>query len=141
MEGSRNPRFCTMGHGCIGRPRVYVYRGDRNRARIGERVTFADDVELFVGGNHRSEWVTIFPVREVYDLPGAFTDNPWSKGDIVIANDVVIGRGTKIMSGVTVGDGAIIRPYSIVLKDVEPRAVVAGCPARAVTDGAAATGG
>lgn len=124
--------FCVLGPGCRGRPRVLVYRGDRNRLRAGANVTFGEDVDIFVGGNHRTDWVATFGIREVFDLPGAFVDNPWSKGDVVIGNDAVIGRGVKIFSGVTVGEGAMVRPYSIVVGDVAPHTAVQGCPAREV---------
>lgn len=52
------------------------------------------------------------------------------KGDIVIGNDVWIGRESIIMPGVKIGDGAIIAAYSVVTKDVEPYSVVGGNPAR-----------
>jgi len=51
------------------------------------------------------------------------------EGDIVIGNDVWIGREAKILDGVTIGDGAIVGAYSVVTKDVPPYAVVAGNPA------------
>ena len=42
------------------------------------------------------------------------------KGDIVIGNDVWLGRECVIMPGVKIGDGAIVAAYSVVTKDVEP---------------------
>lgn len=51
------------------------------------------------------------------------------KGDIVIGNDVWLGRECVIMPGVTIGDGAIVAAYSVVTKDVEPYSVVGGNPA------------
>lgn len=49
---------------------------------------------------------------------------------ISIKSDVWIGAGAKVLDGVTIGEGAIVGAGSIVLHDVEPRAVVAGVPAR-----------
>lgn len=51
------------------------------------------------------------------------------KGDIVIGNDVWLGRECVIMPGVKIGDGAIVAAYSVVTKDVEPYSVVGGNPA------------
>lgn len=51
------------------------------------------------------------------------------KGDIVIGNDVWIGRESVIMPGVTIGDGAIVAAYSVVTKDVPPYGVAGGNPA------------
>jgi acetyltransferase-like isoleucine patch superfamily enzyme len=90
------------------------------------------DVELLIGGNHRTEWVTNFALREVYGLPGAYLDNPWSKGDVTIDDGAMIGRGSRIMSGVRLGRGAVVMPYSIVTRDVPPGATVLGQPAREV---------
>lgn len=51
-------------------------------------------------------------------------------GDTTVGNDVWIGREATIMPGVTIGDGAVVGAHSVVTKDVEPYAVVAGNPAR-----------
>lgn len=55
-----------------------------------------------------------------------------TKGSISVGNDVWIGTRAIILSGVTIGDGAVIGAGSIVTKDVEPYAVVAGVPAERV---------
>ena len=55
-----------------------------------------------------------------------------TKGDTIVGNDVWIGYGTTIMSGVTIGDGAIIATKSVVTKDVEPYAIVGGNPAKEI---------
>ena len=57
--------------------------------------------------------------------------NAWdNKGDIVIGNDVWIGYEALILSGVTVGDGAIIGTRAVVTKDVPPYTIVGGVPAK-----------
>ena len=53
-----------------------------------------------------------------------------SKGDVVIGNDVWICANAIILSGVTIGDGAVIANGAIVTRDVEPYSVVAGNPAK-----------
>ena len=57
-------------------------------------------------------------------------NHPITKGDIHVGNDVWIGRDSIIMSGVTIGDGAIIGARAVVTKDVEPYSIVGGVPAR-----------
>ena len=49
-----------------------------------------------------------------------------------IGNDVWIGMNAMILSGVKIGDGAVVGAGSVVTKDVEPYAVVAGNPAREI---------
>lgn len=55
-----------------------------------------------------------------------------AKGPIVVGNDVWIGAQCVILSGVTIGNGAIIAANSVVNKDVPPYAVVAGSPAKII---------
>ena len=55
-----------------------------------------------------------------------------NKGDIVIGNDVWIGYEAVIMSGVHVGDGAVIASRAVVTKDVPPYTIVGGTPAREI---------
>ena len=55
-----------------------------------------------------------------------------NKGDIVIGNDVWIGFEAIILSGVTIGDGAIIGTRAVVTKDVPPYTIVGGIPAKAI---------
>ncbi|MCP4710347.1 MAG: CatB-related O-acetyltransferase, partial [Planctomycetes bacterium] len=56
----------------------------------------------------------------------------FSKGKIVIGNDVVISNGARIMSGVTIGDGAVVGAGTLVNKDVPPYAIVGGVPAKVI---------
>ena len=55
-----------------------------------------------------------------------------NKGDIVIGNDVWIGYEALILSGVTIGDGAIIGARAVVTKDVPPYTIAGGVPAKAI---------
>ncbi len=55
-----------------------------------------------------------------------------NKGDIVIGNDVWIGYEAVILSGVTIGDGAVIGSRAVVTKDVEPYTIVGGVPAKPI---------
>ena len=120
-----------MGRHSHGEPLIPTYPGDTAWVRVGAFVSIALDVVLLDGGNHRTDWVSTFPFRARFNLPGAYSDgHPWTKGDVVIGNDVWIGRGVRVLSGVTVGDGATIGGYSVVTKDVRPYAIVAGNPAR-----------
>jgi acetyltransferase-like isoleucine patch superfamily enzyme len=97
---------------------------------IGSFCSIAADVEIMLGGNHRTEWVSTFPFRVCFDLPGAYEDgHPHSRGDVVVGHDVWIGRGARILSGVSIGNGAVVAGFSVVARDVRPYAVVAGNPA------------
>jgi acetyltransferase-like isoleucine patch superfamily enzyme len=123
----------SIGAHSYGVPIVHRYRGDTARASIGSFVSIAAEVELFVGGNHRADWISTYPFRVMFDLPGAFEDgHPASKGDIHIGHDVWLARGAKIMSGVEVGDGAVVAAHAVVTRPVRPYAIVGGNPAREI---------
>lgn len=57
-----------------------------------------------------------------------------SKGPISIGNDVWIGDKATVLSGVTIGNGAVVAANSVVTKDVPEYCVVAGNPARIIKD-------
>ena len=52
------------------------------------------------------------------------------EADIVIGNDVWVGYGAQIMSGVTIGSHSIVGAGAVVTHDVPEFAVVGGVPAR-----------
>ncbi|QHL89493.1 hypothetical protein GU926_17095 [Nibribacter ruber] len=56
----------------------------------------------------------------------------FSKGDIVIGNDVWIGAHSIVLSGVTIGNGAIIGANSVVTKDLPPYSIAVGTPAKVI---------
>lgn len=49
-----------------------------------------------------------------------------------IGDNVLIGAGAKVLGNIKVGDGAMVAAGSVVLKDVSPKCVVAGVPAKPV---------
>lgn len=101
-----------------------------SKLTIGKYCSLAP-FEVFLGGNHHYEHVSQYPFRSVLDRPGR-EDDAWNAGDVVIGNDVWVGHGALILSGVTIGDGAVVAARSVVTKDVRPYAIVAGNPAREI---------
>lgn len=56
----------------------------------------------------------------------------YSSGAITIGKNVWIGDKATVLPNVTIGDGAIVAANAVVVKDVPPYCVVAGCPAKVV---------
>ena len=101
---------------------------------IGNFCAIANGVSIFLGGNHRHDWITTFPFGWTHSqnfkkMKGVHNA---TRGDVVIENDVWIGDGATIMSGVRIGNGAIVAANSHVVKDVEPYSMVGGNPAKLI---------
>jgi len=123
-----------VGRHTYGHEQISVrHWGEPAELSIGSFCSVADRVVVFLGGNHRVDWVTTYPFPEFAERwPGAagLTGHPSTNGDVRIGNDVWIGSNVTIMSGVKIGDGAAIAADSTVTRDVEPYAIVGGNPAR-----------
>jgi acetyltransferase-like isoleucine patch superfamily enzyme len=108
--------------------------GEGATLSVGSFTSIADRVVVFLGGNHRTDWVTTFPFgvvsTDVFPHPRCQTNV--SKGNVIIGNDVWIGSNVTIMSGVTIGDGAVVAANSTVTKNVEPYTIVGGNPAKVI---------
>ena len=106
---------------------------------IGKFCQLASGTKFIMGpANHRLCSATTYPFNV---FGGAWTENTPPhldqlphKGDIVIGNDVWIGRESIIMPSVKIGDGAIIAAYSVVVKDVPAYTVYGGNPAKFIKD-------
>ena len=99
---------------------------------IGNFCSIAANVTVFLGNNHRTDWISTYPFGHIHPNPFNKFDgkgHPSTKGNVIIGNDVYIGTSAVIMSGVTIGDGAVIGASSVVTKDVPPFTIYAGNPA------------
>jgi len=106
-------------------------RKDVDKLIIGSYCSIGSGAVFMMAGNqgHNSSWASTFPF---YFQANIFKEakNGFKKaGDTVIGNDVWIGSEAMIMSGVTIGDGAIIASRAVVIKDVPAYSVVGGNPA------------
>ena len=106
--------------------------GEGADVKVGSFCSIADNVTIFIGGNHRTDWVTTYPFghihKNVFDHHGK--GHPATKGDVIIGNDVWIGSGSTILSGIKIGDGAVIAANSVVAKDIPAYAIAGGNPAK-----------
>jgi acetyltransferase-like isoleucine patch superfamily enzyme len=109
---------------------IDCYKGSLSKVKIGKYCSISKNVRLITGGIHPTNWVSTFPFRVMFNLTGKHEDGmPSSKGPITIGNDVWIGTGATILSGVRIGHGAVIAAGALVTKDVPDYAIVVGVPA------------
>lgn len=131
---ARLPGQIMAGAYTYGRPKVRFPESGA-KLTIGRYGSIADGVEILLGGNHRTDWATTYPFPA---LPGLWPEakgmdgHDATRGDVTIGHDVWLGSQVMIMSGVSIGHGAVIAARAVVTKDVAPYAVVGGNPAREI---------
>jgi acetyltransferase-like isoleucine patch superfamily enzyme len=93
---------------------------------ICEGVTIEDDV--FVG--HSVTFINDFYPRATTPDGRLQTEADWAVAATLVKKGASIGSGSTILAKVTIGENAIIGAGSVVTKDVPPRTIVAGNPAK-----------
>lgn len=124
----------VIGDYSYGKPNIRFPHPDSN-LRIGKFCSISSGVNIFLGGNHRVDWVTTYPFNDISFFSehcNNLKGHPSTKGDVNIGNDVWIGFGATIMSGVTIGNGSVIAANSLLTKDVGPYQIWGGNPARLI---------
>ncbi len=110
----------------------YHFDFEGDKLIIGKFCMIASDVKFIMNGaNHLTAPASTYPFSIFGgDWAEAMKDVKYpNKGDTIIGNDVWIGYNATIMSGIKIGDGAIIATNATVVKDVEPYSIVGGNPA------------
>jgi acetyltransferase-like isoleucine patch superfamily enzyme len=124
-----NPETVKVGKGSYGELNVVSF-GDKTKLTIGNFVSISEKVTFLLDVEHYTNKVSTYPFRVKILHECQF--EAFSKGDIVVDDDVWIGYGATIMSGVHIGKGAVIASGAVVVKDVPPYAIVGGVPAKVI---------
>lgn len=116
---------------------LYHYPVNHDRLVVGKFCSIACGAKfIFTSANHSMSSLSTYPFPiffEEWDLDVTNITDAWdNKGDIIIGNDVWIGFEAVILSGVTIGDGAIIGARALVTKDIPPYTIVGGVPAKPI---------
>ncbi len=150
----------TIGSNCHIRPGTVIYElvelGDnvetghnvmiREETRVGDNVVIGTltviEGHVVIGNNVRIESGVFIPINtyignNVFLGPYVVITNdkyPLSRRlkGAVIEDGAIVGANAVLIAGVKVGEEAVIAAGSVVTKDVPPRSVVAGVPAKVV---------
>lgn len=118
----------TVGKHSYGELNIITFN-NHTRLQIGSYCSIAQHVSFLLDAEHNISTMSSFPYKAKCTHSGI---EAFSKGDIIIDDDVWIGYGSTIMSGVHIGQGAIVAAGAVVTKDVPPYAIVGGVPAKVI---------
>lgn len=116
-----------VGKGTYGGLLVHDFKNPKEGLEIGHYCSIGAKVEFYLGGEHHPEYISNYPYKLFYcvDLEKQLVDRR-TKGKIVLEDDVWIGANAIILSGVHIGQGAIVGAGSVVARDIPPYAIYAG---------------
>lgn len=119
----------TVGQATYGPLNIQEWGHPDERLTIGHYVSISEEVTFLLGGNHPYQGITTFPVKVKFL---GHAKEAQTKGAIRVGDDVWLGHNAMVMSGVNIGQGAVVAAGALVTRDVPPYAIVAGNPARIV---------
>jgi len=124
-----DPSKITVGKNTYGQLRVQDSSSLDIKLVIGNYCSIGPGVQFLLGAEHKTKAITMYPFKE---KKFGYINEAYSKGDIIIEDDVWMGTNALICSGVRIGQGAVIAAGAIVTKNVEPYSIVGGNPARLI---------
>lgn len=121
----------VVGNNSYGDLNIESYGNPNEKLIIGNFVSIGKNVTFILGGNHQISTITNYPLFSSFIERSPIKD-ALTKGPITIEDEVWIGFGVIILSGIKIGKGALIAAGAIVTKDIPPYAIAGGNPARII---------
>lgn len=124
-----NARAVTVGQGTYGDLDIRHFGNPKEAVRIGNYCSIGPECVFMTGGEHRYDGLSTYPMRTKL---GLCANESITAGPIVLEDDVWLGMRVLVMSGVTIGRGAVVAAGAVVTKDVPAYAIVGGVPAKVI---------
>ena len=121
-----NDKLVSVGKYTYGQLNVLTF-DDKTKLSIGNFCSIGPNVWFIPSADHSLNHISTYPYK--VNVLGEALEGV-AKGDIIVEDDVWIGLGATILSGVRIGQGAVIAAGAVVSKNVPPYAIVAGTPAK-----------
>ena len=106
---------------------VHCFGNPQEELQIGSYCSIGPETVFLLGGDHRTDLISTYPFRTMFHVADYEAE---TKGKVVLEDDVWLGQGVTVLSGVRIGKGACVAAGSLVNKDIPPYAIVAGVPAK-----------
>lgn len=119
----------TVGKQCYGPLSVHHFGTADEKLIIGNYCSISNGVKFILGGNHSISTFSTFPFRHFFNN---YECEAWTKGPIIVKDDVWIGTDAIILSGITLGKGTVIAAGSIVTKSSLQYSLIGGNPAKLI---------
>jgi virginiamycin A acetyltransferase len=121
----------SVGNFCCGVLNIQSMYPRPNKGLVmGNFVSVAPEVLFLLDVNHQTQTFSTFPFHT--RLIGPTPLDAGSKGPIIVGDEVCFGTNAVILSGVTIGKGAIIAAKAVVTSSVPPYAIAGGNPAKII---------
>jgi len=129
-----NAANVSIVRGCLFQDAVYIRAGATGRVDIGDRAALNSHCQLYGhGGITIAADAQLGPGTIVtttgHDYAGNLEE---TFRPVRIGRRVWIGANVTIIGGVSIGDEAVIGAGAVVIRDVPPRTLAVGVPARVV---------
>ena len=130
-----NTSNLSIGRNCLIQDRVYLRAGVDGRIDIGDRAALNSFVQMYghggitVGDDSQIGPNTVITTTG-HDYMATHLEQDYSP--VVIGERVWIGANCTIVPGVSIGDRAVIGAGAVVTRDIPPRCIAVGVPARVI---------
>ena len=124
-----NARRVTVGKGTYGELDIRHFGNPDEKVVIGSYCSIGPECVFMTGGEHRYDGLSTYPFRTKL---GLCENESITRGPVVLEDDVWLGLRVTVMSGVTIGRGAVVAAGAVVTKDVPAYAIVGGVPAKVI---------
>ncbi len=127
------PEYVSIGRHTYGITRNMVAGlSSKSPLTIGAFCSFGPDVLILSQADHPIDLVSTYPFRSKILYQAKPNCDAITKGPIKIGHDVWIGARATLLSGITIGNGAVIGANCVVSKNIPAYAVVVGNPLRII---------
>ena len=118
-----NPQFISLGHSVFIGDNVTIGTSSSGLSpiSIGDNSMIAQNC-IIIGGNHNFTRTDI-PMNQ---------QGEGKQGSIIIGSDVWLGARSTVLTGVKIGNGAVIGSCTVVTKDLPPLSISVGNPAKII---------